>query len=743
METKVEKELALRDLLQIYHRRRMIIYGVLITCCILAGIYCTVCTRRYKATGVIQVQKEGADAMGLEDLMSGSGSGGDSNPLQANTELQTQAQILQSETLAVHTVQSLNMENNYDFRPHRNGLTWFLGMFSSNPVPDPKGTSLEDSPRRRQNAVRVFSKNLEVTPITGTRLIEIDYTNPDPKLAADVINTLIRSLADYTFQTRYDATNQASKWLSDQLGDLRKESEDLQERVVDLQRESGVYSLGTVDAQGQEQAYSGVLDKLQQATTAMNLAAQNSILKGAISKAAETGNAELLSGLAGNLGGGTSQATSSSLNLIQNLRAQEATQQAALRQAESQYGPAYPAIEGLKGSIAGIERSIQQETDRLKGRAKSDYDIAMQTQAESKRIYDEDKRQADILNNKAIQYAIVREEAEQSRNLYEDLLKRLKEAGIVEGLHSSNITVVDPGRVPARPSKPNVPIYMAIAIVAGFFLGCCAALVIDTLDNKVSGVADTEQVMGQDVLGVLPYATELPGIRGEKPLNKGYSVYIEAMRALRTSLMLWQSNAPPKVLLVTSSIAGEGKSTTSMHLAAVLAQYGQRVLLVDADLRRGLLRKRLNLAPGPGLSAMISGQWTGAEIPHLEGTANLDVLQAGLAPPNPSELLGSEAMRACIAKWRTEYDFVVLDGPPVLPVTDGVLLSAQVDATLLVTRAGMTEKPQLQRSFRILHRDGGHLVGVVLNGLRPDDQSYYGYYGYHRYDNSYAEGSDA
>lgn len=737
-----ENERTIADLVAILRRRRRIVYATFLSFTLLGGLYCAFSTRRYQATGEIQVQKESADAMDLSNLMSASE--GASDALSANIDLQTQANILQSDTLALHVIESLHMETTPDFQPKWNPVAGLVNMLSPAGPADAPGATLENAPARRRQALKVFSDNLKVKNIGGTRLIEINYMNPDPKLAAAVVNSLTQGLEDYTFQTRYNATNQASQWLSGQLGELRKDSEDLQAKVVELEKESGVYSLGVTDAQGKEQAYSDVLDRLQQVTQAMNMAEQSSILKGAIARAAEAGDAEMLSGLAGNMAPGQSSASvSNALTLIQNLRQQEATQAVSLKQLEAQYGANYPQVIQMRDGVAAINRSISQEINRIKGRAEGDYEIAKQTEAGVRQQYEEAKKRADLVNDKTIKFAIVSQEAQESRGLYEDLLKRLKEAGILEGLKSSNITVVDPGRVPAKPERPKVPLYMALAMAGGFFLGCCGALMVDALDNKIGSFADTEQLLGQPVLGVLPFAAKLPNISDEKPLNKSHSVYTEAMRALRTSLMLWQSNAPPKVLLVTSSIAGEGKSTASVNLAGVLAQYGQRVLLVDADLRRGVLQKRLRLAPGPGLSAMISGQWSGAAIPHYEGIANLDVLQAGQAPPNPSELLGSAAMRACLEKWREEYDFVVLDGPPVLPVTDGVLLSAQVDATLLLVRAGMTEKPQLRRSFRMLHRDGGHLVGVVLNGLRPEDQSYYGYYGYEAYENKYSEGSDA
>ena len=549
-----------------------------------------------------------------------------------------------------------------------------------------------------------------------------------------MVNTLTQALSDYTFQTRYDATNQASKWLSDQLGDLRKDSEDLQAKVVNLQRQAGVYSIGTVDAQGREQAYSGVLDQLQQATSARNAAEQNRILKGAIAEAAATGNAEMLSGLAGNTMGGGSQMMSNSLGLIQNLRQQQAMQQAALQEAEAKFGPAYPKIAELQGNIAGLEHSVQQEIGRIKSRAQSDYEIATQAEATTRQNYENVKNRADVLNNKAIEFAIVRQEADDSRGLYEDLRKRLKEAGVLESLRSSNITVVDPGRAPARPKTPNVPLYMAMALCGGWFLGCCGALLTDTLDNKVNTVHELAEMFKESTLGVLPQialsSTRNGSGRIVLALDEPRSTFVEAMRSIRSALLLSRGDAPPKVLLVTSGIASEGKSLCAINLATILAQTGKRTLLIDTDMRRGTVRLWFGLPKDPGLSELLAGQLTVPPIKPIPGIENLDVLISGTAPPNPCDLLESDAMSALIRTLRSDYDFIVLDSAPVLPVSDSVGLNTLADATLLVVRLRMTERPQVQRSYEILRRGGKHYVGLVLNGLSVNDSSYYGYYGY-------------
>jgi succinoglycan biosynthesis transport protein ExoP len=586
------------------------------------------------------------------------------------------------------------------------------------------------------HALLVFGNSLKVKPSPGTRLIAISYLSSDPKVSAAVVNTLIESLIDYSFQTRFDATNQAAGWLSGQLSDLRQQSESLQRQVTDLESKSGVYSIGTVDAQGRTQSYSDVLDKLQSATTAVSQAEQNRILRGAILHAAENGDAEMLSGLAGNSLNGA--AVNSSLTVIQNLRGQQATEQATLQQAEAKYGRAYPKLDELRGNVAGIQRSIDQEIERLKGRAKSDYDNAVQTENDNRNQYNSLKAQADTLNNKSVNFAIVRQEADQSRELYQELLKKFKEAGLLEGLKGSTITVVDPGRIPGKPAKPNIPLYMAIAIVGGFFLGCCLALFADTMDSKINTIDEVERISNGNLLGITPlFDAKLAASNGNgapplASLEDPQSLFIEAARALRTEILLKSSGEPSKVILVTSSVPGEGKTVLSANLAVLLAQSSKKVLLVDTDLRLGAMHTALNLPPGTGLSELLAGQVLQPEIHTVSAVPNLDALQAGATPANPSELLGSSSFERWLSVWREEYDYVVLDSAPLLPVTDSLTLATLSDITLLVARPGLTEKSQLGRSYQLLTRSSKHIVATVLNGLQPQEEGYSSYFGYRK-----------
>jgi capsular exopolysaccharide synthesis family protein len=595
--------------------------------------------------------------------------------------------------------------------------------------------------------LKIFASHLKVEPVTGTRLIDVRYSSPDPQLAAAVVNHLIGSLMDYTFQARFTATAQASTWLTTQLDDLRRQTEGLQTKAITLQRDTGMF--------GDDESHNIVLARLESLNEALAAAESNRILKEAVYRVASSGDPELISGLSGNSGIGAVASMANSLGLIQNLRAQEAAVKAELDQDKVKYASAYPRIAELQAELNGVEQSIHDEVHRIGERARTDYQIAAQTEASARNTFEKQKKLANDLNDKAIAYGLAKQEADGSRGVYESLLAKLKQAGVLEGLRSTNITVVNPARVPPpnRPKSPNVPLYYAAAIAAGVVVGAVLAFVRDMTDAKVRSLEELEQATGTQLLGLIPEMESSPKpsylsyvMRASKPIQvavaaKGRQIatlayidspFAESLRTLRTSLMLSRSSTPPQVLLLTSSSASEGKSTVSLNLATVLAQQGARVLLVDADLRRPVLHKRIGLREENGLSTALSSDLVNPELQQVEDMPNLFVLCGGPVPPFPAELLGSRRMQALLVQWRCEYDFIVLDGPPVLPVTDAVVLAQQCDAVLMVARHGYTEKKAIHRGYQAISRQlPRHVVlGTVLNAVPGRSSDFYEYYGY-------------
>jgi succinoglycan biosynthesis transport protein ExoP len=757
--TPIRREMTIGDVLAILSRRAGILCGTIICMMAIGVLLCVNATRLYKATAEVQVQRETADALGLDNMIDQSSSGPDA--MDSNITLQTEASVLQSDSLALRVIKALGLENTADFRPHFNLIGWVMGLFSPTGPHDPSDLPLEEVPGRRSRAVGIFESHLKVKPVPGTRLISIEYFSRDPHTAAIVLNLLIRNLMEFNFETRHGATQQAAQWLSIQLSDLRKQSEDLQAKVVELQRGSGLFSLGQTDSQGHEQLYTPALEKLQLATTQLQDAQAARIMKGALYQVVKDGDPELISGLAGNSTlAGSSPGISGSLSLLQSLRAQEAQTQAQLDELSAKFGSDYPKLVEMRASLKGTQNAIAAESERVAARVRNDYAIAVQVEARDRDVFEEEKKQAESLNDKAVEYDIVRQEATQSRDLYESLLSRLKEADLVAGLHSSNITVVDPARVPARPAKPNIPIYMAGSLALGLILGACAALLRDATDNSILDIDDVGSLDQQIPIGLLPYHAGLKGrlqttrkssspqsisSPTENALYRKDSIvaaaepraaYTEALRALRTSLMQRSYGGQvPQVVLVTSSVPGEGKSMLSINLATVYAQHGKKVLLVDADLRTPTLQDRLCLTCEQGLSDLLSRPQDDMHPLQplrfsLDGDHVLDIVLGGAVPDYPAELLGSTRMAEAIGQWRRDYDHIFLDGAPLLPVTDSALLSACSDFTLIVARHKMTDRRSLEKTLQILRTQGVRNTGVVLNAVRAHGGAQYKYYGY-------------
>jgi succinoglycan biosynthesis transport protein ExoP len=689
------------------------------------------------------------------------GDGGNlTDALEDNISLQTQANILESDTLALKVIQNLGLENNRDFQPTFNPIGWVLGLVTPRGPQDPQNATLEGAPERRTRVLKVFERHLKVKPVAGTRLIEISYINSSPETAAAIINQLTKGLVDYTFQTRYNATNQASQWLAAQMDDLKGQAEDLQGKVVQLQREAGVYSLGTADPTGKELAYSATLDRLQQSTQSLTQATSDRILKGGIYEMVRSGDPEMISGLAGTSLSGASQGVNNSFNLLQTLRGQQSAIETQLASDSSKYGSANPKLQDEKASLASVTAAVKQEIKRIGERAENDYRAAQITETNMQGVYQRQRAAADQLNNKAVEYSIAKQEATESRELYETLYQHLKEAGVIEGLRSSNVTVVDPGRVPAKPAKPNVPLYLGLSLFGGLFFGSVGALFLESIDDRVQSMEMIERSLNTSLFGVIPSAalsgwrrkSELASPKRSRRLTDGVSImppaeftveapdasntaFSESLRSLRTALLLSRSSAPPRVVLITSAAEHEGKTTIALHLAAALVRNHSRVLLVEADMRCPTLSERLSISGKRGLSNLLSGDGENLEVRPFADLPDLAILPSGPNPPYPAELLGSKRMQALIDSWSHQYDFVLIDSPSLLAVTDAAVLSRMVDFTLLVTRHAQSTRKSLERAWQTLRTEPNTRVGVVLNAVSRSSPAYGEYFGY--YGNSY------
>jgi polysaccharide biosynthesis transport protein len=749
------EELTIHGLLVVLRRRRAVVLRTALACFLAAVLLCIFMTRQYSGSTTIQVQKSSSDNLGLNSL-NNEGPAGPTDAVDESITMETQSNILQSDSLALSVIKKLNLEQNNDFKPHFNPIGWAMGLISPKGIRDPANASLDDSPVRRTRLVKTFAKHLKVKQVAGTRLITIAFTNSNPKVAAAVVNQLTQSLLDYTYETRNEATQRASNWLSVQLDDVRREAQEKQARVAALQRDSGVYSLGTTDAAGRDQTYSATLDRLQQATTSLATATSNRILRGGILQAVKSGDPDLISGLAGSSAlNGAGNTTSNSFNLLQSLRQQQAAMASQIATDRSRYGSANPKLLDDEATMDSINRAVDAEVKRIGERAESDYKSSQMVENQLRDEFNRTRADANNLNSKAIDYTIARQEATDSRELYETLFQKLKAAGVLEGLRSTNISVVDPGRVPSKPVKPNVPLYLAASIFGGVFLGGCFALLQEATDERIQSLELVEDSLQAPIAAVLPlapgtegrgfasYLQSVPGARrlatsggrAEVPIaaiDGPNSAFVEAIRGLRTELQLFSGSNPPRTILVTSALEKEGKSTVSTNLAAVLAQGTGRVLLVDADMRHPGVSRRFGFFGGGyrGLSNMLSEDDITAEVVQSTEIPRLSILPAGPSSSSPSDLLGAMRMRQLLEEWKQSYDYVVIDTPPLLAVTDATILSRLADVTLLIARHGVSTRRSLRRAHKSLAERGDANVSVVVNGVSRTSPTYGEYHGY-------------
>jgi capsular exopolysaccharide synthesis family protein len=721
------REWTLGDLFLIFRRRKKMVFFCVLGMVALAGAYCWLVTPRYLASGQIEVEKDSPGSLGLDRNVTGDAAQTDSDALDTSMTLETEARILQSSTLALMVVKDLKLEATEDYFPaHKRGLRipgW--AVFRRKPV-EPMSVALDEAPNRRFAVLKIFASHLKVEPVTGTRLIDVSYSSPDPQMAAQVVNRLIGALTEYTFQSRFQATAQASTWLSSQLAGLRNQTEELQQSADKLEQGTGIY--------GGDASHNLVLTRLEELNGALSAAESNRILKQSIYQVAKSGDPEMISGLAGNAEAGSTPGMTSSLALLQTLRAEQAQVQANIDEDNARYGSAYPMMAELHGEMDGLNKEIQAEIARIGERAHTDYEIAQRAENAARVSFEKQKEVANETNSRTVNYELAKQEADGSRNLYQELLGKLKEAGVLEGLRSTNLTVVNAGMVPPtnHPHSPNVPLYLTAAMTGGLFLGCAGALIREATDRSVRSIDDLERLLGVSLAGVVPEfgKTQRFG-RG----RRDGSVFEDGARELRCSFALPLRSASSQTVLITSAVAGDGKTRMAVSLAVSLAHSGARVLLVDADLLCPSLHTLFGESQSSGLAeALVTGG--PAEVRVCEQIPGLSLVWACDAGSGSADLLASARMDALVNEWRAQYDFVLLDSAPVLPVPDAAGLARFCDRVLLMVRYQSTTMQAAQRSYRMIKKNllEQAALEVVMNGVPQNSADYFAYYG--------AKGSD-
>jgi len=711
-----------REYLRILFKRKWVVVACLVTIFSVVAIATLKTTPVYEAGGTIAINKP-------DTTLNFQNSATFSLDYYDPTELDTEVKILQSDLMAMQVIRELNL----DRRPE------FAGQ--ATPVPSPSldltTDPLQSDPSRASSMIGGFKGSLRVSLSPNTRIIEVHYRSPDPQMAANVVNTLMQTYVENNFKARFESTMQASDWLSKQLVDLQMKVETSQEKLVRYQKEHEIL--------GADEKQNITMEKLNELNKELTAAESERMDKEALYRLVESGDPDAIASSASALEeGGTGSQSSSAL--LGSLRSKEADLKIQAADLSTQFGPSYPKLRQLNNQLKEIDSQIQGELKKIGGKVRGQYNAALQRENMLHTALDKQKQEANKLNESAIEYTLLKRDVDTNRQLYEGLLQKLKEAGVSAGLKSNNFRIVDSARPPTSPIEPNVPRNLLFAAILGLASGVGLAFLIEGLDNTVRTTEQAQMIAGVASLGMIPLGSK-SAREGPNPKRlviasskeavelvtqvRPQSQMAESYRALRTSLLLSNLGSPPKVIIVTSALPQEGKTTTSINTAVVLAQKGVRVLLIDADLRRPSIHKTLGMGPHSGLSNVLTGSTTLEQaISRTSILPNLFVLPAGTPPPNPAELLASSNMRDVLNQLREHYDHIVIDTPPSLSVTDAVVLSPRADAVVLVIRSGQTTKQALRRSRDILMQVNAKVVGVLLNAVDLSSPDYYYYYEY-------------
>ncbi len=631
--------------------------------------------------------------------------------------------ILQSDSVLMAVAREMDLCNKPDF----------LGV--KGPVPY---ESIEDLSVREKTLHRLHSQ-LKIQLIPKTDIIRITYSSLNPQMSAEIVNNIVNAYVQRSYETRFQSTARVSGWLSNQLDDLKGKVEKSQKQMLDLQRTLGMLGFDPTKNQN--------TTALEDLSIAVAQARINRIL-------AEARYREMSSMDPNSIEDSIDPTRGAAPQVLTQLRNEIAAARSTLANLETTLGPNHPQVKAQKAQLESLQKEQDTEQGRLLAQAKENFVIAKASEERILDTLESQKAEAFKMRNDLVEYTLSQREYESNRTLYEGLVQRLRTASIEAGLESMEIDTVDPAVPAAAPTLKPKSTIMITAFIVGALAGVLLAFLLESLDTGLNSIADLEGVTGLPSLAVVPKFKPFGGDAGRVLTTAEQNLYVlsspksqfsEALRSLRTSLLL-SAGKRPKYLLFTSATPSEGKTTVSTNMACLLAQGGTPVLLIDADMRRPNVHPKFGLTSKIGLSTFLSGGSTFEEVlQRIPEVPSLDIIASGPVPPFPSELLSSPTMTSMIENAKETYEYVIIDSPPVLSVTDGVILAGGADAVVLVVRFGTSSKHIVRRARDVLQRANARITGVVLNAVdlaSPEYKSYYGKSAYH-YAGSEASSWDA
>ena len=670
----------------------------------------------YVASAKLEIDRESTNILPFQ--------GADSYEYEMDLDdyIETQSRVLTSETMALETIRNMNLAANPEFSGGDDYGAIAAGSLKNQKLPPEIGAFLD---------------SLKVKRIPNTRIVEVTFESTNPQLAAELLNAHLENYIEQNYKSHYKETADASKWLQSELDELSVKVRRSEDARIEYERNNQIWAV--------DDKNNVTTERLSDLNKQLTDAQSDSLKKQALYEFAKSGDLDAVPQLRDN-------------SALQGLQTKRADLSIQYTDAVNQYGPNFPKVQRLQEQMKAVDEQIVRERKGIIDQLESDYREAKQHEELLSKALDEQKAEVSVMSGKMIQYNILKREAEANKTLYDSLQTKLKEAQISSGLKSSNIRIVDPAMVPSTPSRPAKTRNIALAILVGLVGGIGLALLREYLDNTVKTPDDVETLTDLPSLAVVPTFADSEGARTRSRFfniasSNGHEERIElvaqhlpksqmseAFRALRTALLLSQADRPPQVILVTSALPREGKTTAAANLAVTLAQLGDKTVLMDADLRKPGVGRVLNLSTAKyaGLSSYLAGVSTLDVVTVLHPVIpNLAAIPTGPLPPNPADLLSSRKLVEAIAELREKYKFVVIDTPPIMAATDAVILSVQADGVVLVVRSGETPKEAFTRTRELLVSVKAHMLGVVLNAVSSRAPDYYYSYRYYPYSYGY------
>jgi len=704
-----EPGLDLREYWRILNKRKWLIASITGACIVIGLVYVLMATPLYTATVRLQIERNVAKIVESGNVTPTENAVGDAE------FLKTQYELLQSRSLAERVASMTRLADDPEFDKSKR---WsILSIFRA-----ADETSLESRQRSKEiAAAKMILDSRVVKPLSGSRLVDVSYSDPDPARAQRIATAYGEGFIASNLDKRFQANAYAKTFLEDQLKQLKLRLEDAEKVLLEFaQREQIV----------------ATTDKTSIAES--NLAAANSALGQIISERIK--NEQLWKQVRDATAINLPQLLTNSV--IDGLRVRRNQLVTEYQEKSETYRADYPAMVQIANKIKETDRQLATEVNTIRSSLKAAYESSLSQENEMKQRIETLRAETLDLQKRSIQYNILKREVDTTRSLYEGLLQRFKEVDVAGGVGANNVFIVDKAELPRAPSSPVMSRALALSLALGLAAGLAAAYVLEHFDDLIHSPEEVERISSLAALGIIPKVQLTDGV--EEELANPRSPLAEAYRSLNTALQFSTASGLPKTLLITSATPNEGKSVTALAIAQNFAVMGLKVLLIDADLRNASLHKKLKLENSVGLSNYLTGNCSPPEAMQRTNLGNFFLMSSGPLPPNAADLLGGARLLSLFSVGLEVFDLVVIDGPPVMGMADALLLSNAAAATAFVVAVGQARSGPVRNALKRLALVRTPIIGTIITKFDARTASYgYGYgYGY-GYDYGHDEKKDS